>query len=83
MLNKKIIEIFEAGKNIYQCTRCKTNIASFQKPVLCLCGHKELIQIDRKSIEDNMTIIIEDSQGTIIDVKNLPKGWKYLIKKYK
>lgn len=78
--NENWIKFLKAGKNIYQCKHCKTNIASFQKPDLCLCGHTEFIQIDRKSIDDDITVIIEVYRGCVTDVKNLPKGWKYIIK---
>jgi hypothetical protein len=48
---------------------------------MCLCGHTELIPIDRKSMNNDFTIIIEVYHGCVTDVKNLPKGWKYQVKK--
>ena len=80
--NKEIIKLLNAGKKIYQCKKCKTNIAGFQKPKICICGHTELIQIDRESIDNDFTIIIEVYYGCVTDVKNLPKGWKYQIKNF-
>lgn len=74
------IKFLEASKNIYQCKRCKTNIACFQKPILCYCGHTRFIKIDRKSIDDDITLVIEVYRGCVTGVKNLPKGWKYIIK---
>ena len=80
--NKEIIRLLDAGKKIYQCKRCKTNIAVFQKPQICLCGNTELIPVDPRLMDNDFIIIIEVYHGFVTDVKNLPHGWKYQVKNY-